>query len=236
MRIGLDKNRKTEIGNRTSSILKGPERFRLPISAFRLLTKQGSYYQIVLFFLCLASPLWLFSQEADTLSQIAPDPVVLDSLEQKARFIPVPRNALLWSFIPGGGQAYNRRWWKLPLVYGAFVGLGYAIDYNQNLYRDLRDAYIASLNNEDHKFSGTNIDNPNALRNLRDSFDKNRQTAYVGVVILYALQSMEAYVDAHLRSFDINDDLSLKLKPALDVDGMTGQPVMGFGISIAIGR
>lgn len=189
--------------------------------------------------LALLSPLSIYAQEevtVDSLEQEAPDPIVVDSLEQKPHFIPKPKLALMWSLLPGGGQAYNRRWWKLPLVYGAFIGLGYAIDYNQTLYRDLRIAYLAALNNEDHKFTGTSIDSPNALRNLRDSFDKNTQTAYVGILILYSLQSMEAYVDAHLRSFDVNDDLSFKLKPALDVNGMTGQPVMGFGISIALGR
>jgi hypothetical protein len=189
--------------------------------------------------LALLSPLSTFAQEveADSLEQEVIDPIVVDSLtQQKPRFIPKPKRALMWSLLPGGGQAYNRRWWKLPLVYGAFIGLGYAIDYNQNLYRDLRVAYLAALNNEDHQFTGTSIDSPNALRNLRDSFDKNTQTAYVGVLILYSLQAMEAYVDAHLRSFDVNDDLSFKLKPAMDVNGMTGQPVMGLGISFALGR
>ncbi len=186
-------------------------------------------------------PSLLFSQAVDSLDQVAPDPVVVDSLEQgevkvKSKFIPKPNRTLMWSLLPAGGQIYNRRWWKVPLVYGAFVGLGFAIDYNQNLYRDLRDAYLLALNDEPHQFSGTTIDSPNALRNLRDSFDKNTQTAYVGLVLLYALQSMEAYVDSHLRSFDVDDDLSFKIKPSVDVNGMTGQPVMGIGISIPIGR
>ncbi len=186
-------------------------------------------------------PNLLFSQEVDSLDQVSPDPVVVDSLEQgevkvKSRFIPKPNRTLMWSLLPAGGQIYNRRWWKVPLVYGAFVGLGFAIDYNQNLYRDLRDAYLLALNDEQHQFSGTTIDSPNALRNLRDSFDKNTQTAYVGLVLLYALQSMEAYVDAHLRSFDVDDDLSFKIKPSVDVNGLTGQPVMGIGISIPLGR
>lgn len=195
--------------------------------------------RILLFGLFLF-PALVLAQEVDSLAQEASlDAVVVDSLEQteaKPRFIPKPNRALMWSAIPAGGQIYNRRWWKVPLVYGAFVGLGIAIDYNQNLYRDLRDAYLLALAGEEHQFTGTNIDSPNALRNLRDSFDKNTQTAYVGLVLLYALQSMEAYVDAHLRSFDVNDDLSFKLKPAMDVNGLTGQPVMGIGISFALGR
>ena len=186
-------------------------------------------------------PCLLFSQEVDSLEQVTPDPTVVDSLEQvdikvKSKFIPKPNRTLLWSLLPAGGQIYNRRWWKVPLVYGAFVGLGIAIDYNQNLYRDLRDAYLLALNDEPHQFSGTTIDSPNALRNLRDSFDKNTQTAYVGLVLLYALQSIEAYVDSHLRSFDVDDDLSFKIKPSVDVNGLTGQPVMGIGISIPLGR
>jgi len=198
---------------------------------------------LILLFSLFIFPNLLTSQVVDSLEQVAPDPVVVDSLEQadaavksKPKFIPKPNRTLMWSLLPAGGQIYNRRWWKVPLVYGAFVGLGFAIDYNQNLYRDLRDAYLLALDDQPHQFSGTTIDSPNALRNLRDSFDKNTQTAYVGIIILYALQSMEAYVDSHLRSFDVNDDLSFKLKPALDVNGLTGQPVMGIGISIPLGR
>lgn len=208
----------------------------------------------ILFFVVFLLPSILNGQAVDSLDQslgldpvlvdslereVAPDPTLVDSLAKaaaKPRFIPKPKHALLWSAIPGGGQVYNRRWWKVPLVYGAFVGLGIAIDYNQGLYRDLREAYLLALAGEEHQFTGTNIDSPNALRNLRDSFDKNTQTAYVGLVILYALQSMEAYVDAHLRSFDVNDDLSFKVKPAMDVNGLTGQPIMGIGISFALGR
>ncbi|MBK8705898.1 MAG: hypothetical protein IPN33_21660 [Saprospiraceae bacterium] len=138
---------------------------------------------------------------------------------------PVPRKALLWSIAPGGGQIYNKRWWKLPLVYGAFAGIVYSIDYNQGRYRRLKTALALKLDGLDHEWTGTTLDNARTLRILRDKYDKNTQLSYVGIVLVYALQGIEAFTDAHLRNFDIGDDLSMRIQPAPAIHQLSGAPL-----------
>ncbi len=144
---------------------------------------------------------------------------------------PNPNMALYLSLaVPGGGQIYNKRWWKLPIVYAAYGGLIYSASYNQSYYRRLRDAYIADLNGKPHEFPRIKGE---SLRRLRDSFDKNRQLSYLGIFGLHLLQSAEAFVDCHLRTFDVSDDLSLRLKPSIAPSGIDPQPVLGLGIALS---
>ena len=153
-----------------------------------------------------------------------------------SRDYPAPKKAALLSLIvPGAGQLYNKRWWKVPLVYGAVIGMGLTIDYNQDIYRRFRDALELKRDDLPHEFSGTRLDNVRSLRSLRDQYDKNTQTAYVGMFLVYTLQAMEAFVDAHLKTFDINDDLSIRVEPQLDINSIAG-PVMGVGVSIPLSR
>jgi len=148
------------------------------------------------------------------------DFLAIDTTEEKVPFFdfksdyPNPNKAAILSFaLPGAGQAYNKRWWKLPLVYGAFAGMFYAIDFNQGLYRRFRDALQSNLSGEEHEFSGTVIDSPTALRSLRDQYDRNTQLSYIGTVLLYGVVAVEAFVDCHLLQFDIDEDLSMQIAP-----------------------
>ncbi len=150
---------------------------------------------------------------------------------------PDPRKAIYLSLaFPGGGQLYNKRWWKVPIVWGGFVALAYAADYNTRNYRLLRDAYIAELAGEEHPFSGTRLQ-ANDLRRLRDQFDKNKQLSYIGMVGLHLVQAAEAFVDSHLKTFDVSDDLSLRMQPAF-LDTSPGRresiPRMTPGIGVIL--
>ena len=146
-------------------------------------------YLLILFlgFLPLTHPL---EAQVDTTTQQGPDlNTVLDtSLVQeeigKGFFAydefnnPIPKKSLVYSFVlPGMGQAYNRKWWKLPFVYGAVGGIVYAIDFNQGLYRRFRVALEAELNDQEHEFTGTTIGNANSLRSLRDTYDRYTQNS-----------------------------------------------------------
>lgn len=133
----------------------------------------------------------------------------------KSDYINPKKAAILSLALPGAGQAYNKRWWKLPIVYGAIGGMVYAIDFNQGLYRRFRDALVLELADQPHEFDGTGIDSANALRSLRDEYDRNTQLSYIGSVVLYGVIAIEAFVDAHLLDFDIDDDLSLRVQPTL---------------------
>ena len=188
------------------------------------------------FFLLLASGNMATAQVTDTLppaptdSIAAPVLIPVDTLQQdssaiakkkKQGFIkryfadyPNPNKALYMALaIPAGGQIYNKRWWKVPIAYGAYYMFIVAIDRNPSRYRLYRDAYIAELKGELHPFSGTSLD-ANDLRTIRDGYDKNKQLSYIGLVATHLVVTAEAFVDAHLRTFDVSDDISFHLKPA----------------------
>ncbi len=148
---------------------------------------------------------------------------------------PKPKTALYLSLaLPGAGQAYNKRWWKLPLVYGAIGGVIYAIDYNTRNYNQFKDALNLKRQDMPHAFTGTFLDNERALLVRRNYFDKNRQLSYIGLVAVYGLQAIEAFVDAHLKNFDIDEDISIRIKPTIDTFDPTGEPVLGVGVSIPL--
>jgi hypothetical protein len=196
--------------------------------------KQSAIFAIAFFLSGLAG---LQAQTPDTLP---PPPVpeadtsIVVGKKEKVSDFPNPKKALLFSIIPGGGQIYNKRWWKLPFVYGAMGGMGYLINYNQGRYIRLRDALDRKRRDEPHEFTGTRLDDVQTLRNLRDEFDKNMQLSYVGFVLVYALQGMEAFVDAHLRSFDIDDNLSMRIKPSMQINSLNGLPAPGIGLSLQL--
>lgn len=121
------------------------------------------------------------------------------------------RKAAYWAIIPGGGQIYNKRWWKLPIVYGLLGGAGYLVTNNALEMRDFNKAL-------DIRFSG-GIDpyfgflSDQQLIANRNFYRRNLQLTAVGFVALWGLSVVDAVVDAHLRTFDINDNLSLKFRP-----------------------
>ncbi len=152
-----------------------------------------------------------------------------DSTVVRTPFLPIPKKAAIYGLsLPGGGQFYNRRWWKVPLVLGAYGGMVYVIDFNQNIYRRLSTAYQLSLKNEPHEFSNIQGFDSNTLRNLRDTYDKRTQMSYVGMFFVHALVAMEAFVDAHLLNFDIDEQLSMEVQPQL-YPVLTG-PAIGVAV------
>ena len=143
-----------------------------------------------------------------------------------------PRNALLWSIIPGGGQVYNKRWWKVPIVYGGLLGMVAYADFNQTRYvrfrtalenRCLGEGNVIIVPNAEciptpDEFDPTRTTN-DALLSARNNADRARQTAYIGIFVAVLLQGVEAYTDAHLQQFDISDDLSFRIGPVVQPDG-----------------
>lgn len=148
---------------------------------------------------------------------------------------PNPNKALYLSLVfPGGGQLYNKRWWKAPIVWGGYVALIYSARYNTRLYRRLQADYLAELHNEPHEFSG--IYNAGDLKRLRDGFDKNKQLSYIGMFGLHVIQAAEAFVDCHLKTFDVSDDLSFRLQPSMEPCLASEFPAMGIGIAFSLGK
>jgi hypothetical protein len=132
-----------------------------------------------------------------------------------------PKKAAFYSaVVPGGGQVYNRQYWKAPLAVGAVGAAGYFLYDNTTEYRRFRDAYRLRVDGDP-----TTIDefasNPNAtaaqLVEIRDQYRKWMEQSYIAVGVVYALQVLEAYTAAHLKNFDIDDDLSLNWQPTVKV-------------------
>ena len=159
----------------------------------------------------------------------------------RANFIPDPNKSLWLALVfPGAGQIYNRKYWKLPIIYGGAVGVTYAVSYYGGYYseymRGYRDYMDADPNTNYHlelipkgypeSNAGTYVKNRvNSYRRYRDIF------IVVGVAV-YALSVIDAYVDAQLADFDISTDLSMKVRPKLDVEQHTGKPTAGCQMQI----
>lgn len=146
-----------------------------------------------------------------------------------------PRKAALYSaIVPGLGQAYNHKFWKIGVVYGAMGGLtGFLVVSNANMNR-YQEALLLRLDGDpntiDTEFSGLT---DGAVRSQRDFYRRNRDISILGLVAVYALQIIDANVDAHLREFKINRDLSLHLEPSLlSVSPNRILPLQGIQISV----
>lgn len=133
----------------------------------------------------------------------------------------IPQKATLLSLMPGCGQIYNQKYWKVPVIYVGFGVLAYATIKNQQFYDDVRLAYLQRLNKE----AVTNPEYANVptemLFGLREYYRKNRDLSVIGMVGLYAFNLIDAAVDAHLREFDVTDKLSFQVKPVYQV-GLAG--------------
>lgn len=142
---------------------------------------------------------------------------------------PSPKKAITLAVIPGMGQIYNKKYWKLPLVYGALGGVIYSIDWNSSRYETFRQVFDAKTN-EDSMYEDIFPNVPAAsIRSRRDSFDKNRQLSWIGLVAFYLISAGDAFVDAHLKDFNIDDDISIQ--PNFQTDHL--QPA-SVGVSIKI--
>lgn len=143
-------------------------------------------------------------------------------------FVPDPKKAL-WLAIafPGGGQIYNRKYWKLPLIYGGFVGCVYALNWNNMMYQDYSKAYIDITDDDPNtksyeNFIPQNYDINQNLTRVQDLFRRKknyyrryRDLSMFCMIGVYVLSIIDAYVDAELSSFDISKNLSMKVRPSV---------------------
>jgi len=141
------------------------------------------------------------------------------------------RAALFSAVIPGAGQVYNKSYWKVPVLYGGIAALLYLIDFNQKNYKTFKTAYIYRSDT-----LSTTIDNfPNYTNDdllvRRDYYRRNRDLCYIVGGVVYVLNIIDAYVDAHLKDFDVSDDLSLHTKPYFNLDAR-GTPIAGVRLCL----
>lgn len=142
---------------------------------------------------------------------------------------PNPQRAMWLAIVlPGGGQIYNRKYWKLPIIYGGMMGCIYAMNWNNMMYKDYSQAYLDIMDNDPTTQSynqflhlGKKIDDSNIERykqifkSRKDKFRRWRDLSFFCLIGVYAFSVIDAYVDAELSQFDISKDLSLKVEPAI---------------------
>lgn len=179
-----------------------------------------------LFFLLLVFSIqWVHAQEklSDTLT-------LTTTANHRAN-----RAALMSAILPGAGQVYNKSYWKVPILYGGVAALIYFINFNQTNYKTFKTAYIyrsdRDTNTVDEFPNYTNDD----LLVRRDYYRRNRDLCYIVTGVVYVLNIIDAYVDAHLKDFDVSDDLSLHTKPYLNLD-IRGEAVAGITFCLKIGK
>ena len=142
---------------------------------------------------------------------------------------PNPAKAVIYSAIfPGLGQIYNRKYWKLPIVYGGFLGFSYAISWNGRYYNDYSTAYKDVMDDDPLTNSWENMlpygQDPatvdkewlkTVLKRRKDFYRRYRDLSIIGTVAMYGLAMLDAYVDAQLFDFDISPDLSFRVEPTI---------------------
>jgi hypothetical protein len=161
-----------------------------------------------------------------------------------------PEKAGILALIPSGGQIYNKRYWKLPIVYGMVGGLGYWVWFQQSRYAEYRDAYhegqklpattvapspATYLNAGDNAGKFPNASRETSLNNIYNNLTGYRTYRDLAILISalgYSLQILDAVVDAHLHDFDVSDNLSLNWQPTLLP--VPGQLVPAGGVALTL--
>lgn len=144
-----------------------------------------------------------------------------------------PRKAILFAAVlPGLGQVYNKKYWKLPLVYGGFIGFGYGVQFYQKGYKDFKNGLFDLLETRAATVRVRGYDFSEAdLRRLVDRYRRERDFFIILSAGMYLLQMIDAHVDAHLKEFDLNPNLQVKIQPTMNNDMLTGRTA---GISLIV--
>lgn len=147
--------------------------------------------------------------------------------------------------LPGAGQIYNRKYWKLPIIYGGFVGCAYAITWNNQMYHDYSQAYMDIMDDDPNTQSynqflhlGATIDASNIerykeiFRKRKDKYRRWRDMGTFVMIGIYAFSVIDAYVDASLSEFDISDDLTLRVEPTMLNDNRYNNPLRSGALGV----
>ena len=182
--------------------------------------------------LCTIMLLMLMVPNQSLHAQVTQDSIVFDTIapvKKGSIFKGKPGRSFLYSMvIPGSGQLYNKSYLRVPFVWAVVGGMGFVLHYNTCRYKCARDAYIAKVDAVPYtaplkcgsaEYRSTLENAPaSTLRSIRDSANGNRQLAIIGFSLVWLANGIDAFVDAHLKTFDIDDDLSFDFSPRIDDD------------------
>lgn len=173
-------------------------------------------------------------------------PKALRKKRDWASWRPNTKRALWLALVlPGAGQIYNRKYWKLPIIYGGFVGCAYAMTWNNQMYHDYSQAYMDIMDDDPNTQSynqflhlGAKIDDSNIerykeiFRKRKDKYRRWRDMSMFVFIGVYAFSVIDAYVDASLSEFDISDDLTLRVEPAVLNTQRSSNPFHSSGLGL----
>lgn len=159
---------------------------------------------------------------------------------------PDPKRAMWLAIVlPGAGQIYNQKYWKLPIIYGGFLGCAYAMRWNNQMYHDYSQAYLDIMDDDPNTQShnqflhlGQRIESNNEERfkqlfkKRKDYYRRYRDMSFFIMVGVYALSVIDAYVDASLAQFDISDDLSFRVAPSVINTQYSNNPLKSGGLGL----
>ncbi len=149
-----------------------------------------------------------------------------------------PKKATLFALVPGLGQVYNRKYWKLPIVYAGFGVTGYLGISNRTEYKKFNEAYICLINEGDDCTNKlAELYSEDELVYYRDSYRRNMELSFIIMGAWYILQILDASVDAHLYYWEVNDNLSVDIQPVaqpnipININSSFEKPYTGIKVS-----
>jgi hypothetical protein len=170
----------------------------------------SKYFFISMIFLCF----FLLSNKI-----IAQIDTSSNKKQEKKYVHSVSKATWLSTFIPGAGQIYNKKYWKVPILYAGLGTLGYFIYFNNQNFLTFNDSYVSKFNAANNLPAGND---PYPLLRIetvklnRDYFERNRNFLIIITCLVHGLNILDAHVDAHLKTFDVSDNLTLKIEPYQD--------------------
>lgn len=158
----------------------------------------------------------------------------------------VKKATTLSTICPGAGQVYNKSYWRVPIVLGGMASTIYTVDWNNRGYQRFKTAYTLLADYESitdpteraEKYPNGAPDefrgaySSTFLKNLKDSYRRNRDLCIILTAGVYLLQIIDAHVDAHLQDYDISDDLTMNVEPYFDYTAVGSKPAIGFNMSL----
>ena len=159
---------------------------------------------------------------SDSLRRVGSDIVRMDSLPTfEPDYTHSASRAIMYALVlPGLGQGYNRKYYKIPIVYAGIGGAGYAIVFNTRQYREAGLVYALDTNDTNER--------------ILQFWRRNMELSYIGLIVVYALQVVDAYVDAQLHNWDVDQNLSLRVSPSVQPLITPGSNVPSYGLSCRI--
>jgi hypothetical protein len=201
---------------------------------------RNSLLALSFIFLFMATGISGFGQtEEETIQAKSREKKETVSIDTTHKKVHSPHLATIYSMVlPGLGQAYNKKYWKIPLVYAGFGVFYYLIRYNDKEYQAFSDAYYHSLTNEDNSEPPVNeyesLYDTQTLLNAKNDYRRNRDLNYILAALWYALNVVDATVDAHLFTWEVDDDLSLRVEPDLVKPDFSNYRQMGGGVKLTL--